>query len=201
MISSSAVIGKSSIVGVSYRPLQSGNLTEAVDVIVDDGVWIGEYCLIGMGVRIGSDCIIDHYSHIESGAKLGSRVLVIYRGQICADVEVDCDNIIGGFIGERTKIGRRCRVLGNILHHHSDPTRPWDSEGATEPAAVVHDDVFIGFGANITAPISIGPKSYVCAGSVVSTNVPPMHIAAGVNRIIHFREWKGRLAESPIFKE
>jgi acetyltransferase-like isoleucine patch superfamily enzyme len=68
-----------------------------------------------------------------------------------------------------------------------------------EPAATVHDHVMIGFGALITRDVSIGPASYVCAGAIVSRDVPPQHIAYGVNELCPAGDWRGPLNTSALF--
>ena len=45
---------------------------------------------------------------------------------------------------------------------------------------VVHDNCFIGFGATIMPGVSIGPNSVVATGAVVTRDVPPGTVAAGV---------------------
>lgn len=60
----------------------------------------------------------------------------------------------------------------------------------------VHDDCFIGFGACILPSVSIGPGSVVGARAVVSRNVPPGEVWAGVpaRRICNVEEYAARSA-------
>lgn len=44
---------------------------------------------------------------------------------------------------------------------------------------IIHDNVFIGYGAIIRAGVEIGPKSVIGAGSVVTRDVPPHTVVAG----------------------
>jgi acetyltransferase-like isoleucine patch superfamily enzyme len=44
----------------------------------------------------------------------------------------------------------------------------------------IHDNCFIGFGTILMPGISIGPNSVVASGSVVTKDIPPNSVAAGV---------------------
>ena len=44
----------------------------------------------------------------------------------------------------------------------------------------IHDNCFIGFGAILMPGVSVGPNSVVAAGAVVTRDVPPNSVAAGV---------------------
>lgn len=197
-IPDSAKIARTAIIGASFRPLLEGADKHVEPTIIGENVWVGEYCIVGRGAQIGANTIIDHYCHIESDAIIGESVLIIYRAQVCTEAQIATGSIIGGFIGERTRIGSHCRIFGSLVHHHVDPSLPWDAEDSGEEGAIVFDDVFIGFGANVTRPVTLGPKSYICAGALVSKPVPPLHIAFGTNQIVHRDKWKGELRNSPF---
>lgn len=44
---------------------------------------------------------------------------------------------------------------------------------------VIHDDVWIGYGAIITSGLEIGQGAVIAAGSVVTKNIPPYAIVGG----------------------
>jgi|SRR3954452_1898753 len=72
-----------------------------------------------------------------------------------------------------------CTVLGHdgsiaMLDHALGDTL--DSVGYV----VIHDNVFIGYGAIIMPNVSIGPNAIVAAGSVVTKDVPPNTVVGGV---------------------
>jgi acetyltransferase-like isoleucine patch superfamily enzyme len=201
VIHKTANISTSAILGVSYRPLLEGVPEPRNALMVDEGVHVGEYCIVGDGCHLFAHSILDHYSHVEPGAQIGSRSLLIYRAHVCSDSVIGTDCIVGGFVGERSVVGNRCRIFGELVHHHVNPTAPWDAPSSSEGGVIVQDDCFIGFRAIVSRPVTIGPKAYVCAGAVVTRNVPPFHIAYGANNIVHFSEWQGSLKESPFFFE
>jgi bifunctional N-acetylglucosamine-1-phosphate-uridyltransferase/glucosamine-1-phosphate-acetyltransferase GlmU-like protein len=199
-ISTSATIHSGSVIGKKFRRFLDNDLEDGFETIILDNVFIGYNCIIGNGSEIGKDCILDDKSVLESRVILGIKNLIIYGSQICSDVIVGDNCVIGGFIGERTKIGNNCRIFGSIVHSQYEPLNNWDAEDSMEDAPIILDNVFIGFKAIISAPVRIGPKSYVCAGSIVSKDVPPEYIAHGINKQTHFSKWKGALKNSNLFK-
>jgi acetyltransferase-like isoleucine patch superfamily enzyme len=143
--------------------------------------------------------IIDDHCVIESRVMIGKRSLVTYRTQICNDAQIGERCVIGGFIGERTRVGNVCRVFGQIVHLQHNPSLGWDDDQAMEKSAVIEDEAFIGFNAFVIGGLTVGRKAYVCAGAIVTTDVPDLHIASGINCIVPFSEWRGRLSKSPFF--
>ncbi len=200
-ISETAVIGGTSRVGVRYRQLLEGEPMARPPTEVGEQVWIGEFCVVGEGVILSDGVIVDHYSQIESGVRVGDNTLITYKAQICADAVIGSNCVIGGFIAERTRVGHRCRVFGSVVHHHISADAPWDSEQSIEAGVTVFDDVFIGFNSVVARDVKIGPKSYVCAGSLVTRDVPEFHIAFGVNKLVHYTQWPGNLRTSSFFSQ
>ncbi len=199
-ISNSAMIMLGSIIGKKYRRYLNGEFEEDSKTVVEENVFIGYQCLVGNGSVIGKNSVLDDKSVIESHVEIGEGNLVIYGAQICSEVKIGNECVIGGFIGERTIIGNNCRIFGSIVHSQYEPLNEWDAEDSIEDAPVIHDEVFIGFNSIISASVTIGPRAYVCAGSIVTLNVPERHIASGTNKIIHYSEWEGTLKDSNFFK-
>lgn len=199
-ISHSAIIHHGSIIGKKYRRYLNGSFEGDSKTIILDNVYIGYSCLIGNGSKIGKNSILDDKSVLESSVVIGENNLVIYGAQICCDVTIKNNCVIGGFIGERTTIGNHCRIFGSIIHSQHQPLDNWDSDDSMEESPVIHDKVFIGFKSIISAPVKIGPRAYICAGSIVTKDVPEQHIAHGVNQIIHYSKWNGPLKNSNLFK-
>ncbi len=63
------------------------------------------------------------------------------------------------------------------------------------------DNAVIGFDALVIGPVKIGSNSYVCAGAIVSKNVPPNSVVYGVNKIVSYKSWNGNLSKSKFFVE
>ena len=105
------------------------------------------------GIEIGSNCLIGEYSVIrgQGGVKLGNRVYTSPFTQILA-----------------------------VNHVANDPNRPIIDQGITAEGIEIEDDVWIGSGAIITDGVHIGQGSVIAAGSVVTKDVMPHTIVAGV---------------------
>lgn len=198
-IHSKAHICSGAVIGKPYRKLLDGTREKTVKTIISNGVYIGYYTIIGTGSTISKGTIIDDNCIIESRVFIDEETLIIFKSQICNDVRIGGKCVIGGFIGERTSIGNECRVFGKIVHSQHDPSLPWDEDESTEESAIIKDHVFIGFNSLIIGGITIGEKAYVCAGAIITKNVPDKHVAFGINQIKPFTKWKGRLKNSASF--
>lgn len=105
------------------------------------------------GIWIGQDCLIGEYN--------------VIRGQ-------------GGVtIGDRVYTSPLVQLLA-VNHIYQDPTRPFIDQGITAEGIVIEDDVWIGGGAIVTDGVHIGRGSVVAAGAVVTKDVPPHTVVAGV---------------------
>lgn len=173
---------------------------DKTEIILPENCYIGAYSIIGQGVQMGDKVIIDAYCKVGSGTSIGNNTLLTYRANIGPNSIIGEDCVIGGLVSERCIIGNRCRFFGQIVHTHNNPLMSWDHHEVPETSPILKDDCFVGFHAIISGGIEIGSKSYVCANSIITKNVPPLHIASGVNNIVHFSKWNGSLAKSPFFK-
>jgi acetyltransferase-like isoleucine patch superfamily enzyme len=83
------------------------------------------------------------------------------------------------------EIGKHVLIASNVYitdhdHDFSDPDNPVISNGKLLTAPVVLEDFsWIGEGAKILAGVTVGKGSIVGAGSVVTRDIPPYHIAVG----------------------
>lgn len=200
IIATSASIAATARLNVSNRPLFEGTPPAQECTTIGERVFVGDYTVVGLACRLGEDTRVQPHCIIESDVQIGNRCILMNRALLQSGVRVGDDCVVAGLIGENTIIGKRCRVFGIIGHSHTDPSRPWDADDSTEPAPVIGDDTFVGLNAILTGQITIGPKAYVCAGAIVSRSVPPLHICAGINRIVRFEDWTGHLRHSPFFQ-
>lgn len=105
------------------------------------------------GIRIGEDCLIGEYNVLrgQGGITLGNRVYTSPMVQLLA-----------------------------VNHIFDDPDRPFIDQGITAAGIRIEDDVWIGSGATVTDNVVVGTGSVVAAGAVVTKNVPPHTVVAGV---------------------
>jgi acetyltransferase-like isoleucine patch superfamily enzyme len=114
-------------------------------------------------------------------------------------------------IGDGTHIGRQCVLSGlggihvgkgcaiassvNIYsvtnHYRQEPTAPILDNDTISAPVVIGDDVWIGAGVTILPGISVGDHAVIGAGAVVTRDVAPWMIVAGVPA----RELKDRRAD------
>lgn len=105
------------------------------------------------GIRIGRDALISEYTVVrgQGGVTIGDRVYTSPMTQIVA-----------------------------VNHVFDDPERPFVEQGITAEGIVIEDDVWLGAGAVVTDGVRIGCGAVVAAGAVVTTDVPPHTVVAGV---------------------
>jgi len=105
------------------------------------------------GITIGKDCLIGEYSVIrgQGGVQIGDRVYTSPFTQIIA-----------------------------VNHVFDDPNQPFIDQGITAEGIVIENDVWLGAGAVITDGVRVGKGAVVAAGAVVTKDVAPHTIVAGV---------------------
>lgn len=125
--------------------------------------------------------------HASIGARLLSRNLVI--GDYCflgKYSQIACDASIGSYV----LIANMVAMVGRYDHHYqevgvpmyfashiSDADYDWKGRGLK---VEIGDDVWIGYGSIILSGVKIGEGSIIAAGSVVTKDVDPYSIYAGV---------------------
>jgi acetyltransferase-like isoleucine patch superfamily enzyme len=78
-------------------------------------------------------------------------------------------------------MARNVAFVGRNDHRIDVVGKPiWDSPRGDSCKTVVEDDVWIGHGAIIISGVTIGRGSVVAAGSVVTRDVEPYSIVAGI---------------------
>ena len=108
------------------------------------------------------------------------------------------NNAVGDvIIGDHTRIGIHSTIIGPVSigshvnlaqgitvtalnHVFGDPGKRIDQQGVTTQPVVVEDDVWIGANAVVLPGVTVGRHSVIAAGAVVTRDVPPFSLAAGV---------------------
>lgn len=142
----------------------------APDVRLGDNVRI--YAFVNLyGCEIGDDSRIGTFVEIQKGAKIGKRVKISSHTFICEGVTIE-DNV---FIGH------------GVMFINDKYPRATSSNGSPQTEAdwecvptLIRKGASIGSNATILCGVTIGEGAIIGAGSVVTQNVPPRAIVAGV---------------------
>ena len=146
-------------------------------VYLDEGVYL-HAC--PAGIQIGENTFVMHHAELH---------VYNFRDLPSAGITIGQDSLIGEFnvlrgqggisIGDRVYTSPLVQMLA-VNHVFLDPSRPFVEQGITAEGIVVEDDVWIGAGAIVTDGVRIGCGAVVAAGAVVTSDVPPHTVVAGV---------------------
>ncbi len=155
----------------------AGNINLGRGAYLDQGVYLHA---APNGIEIGANTIVMH-----------GAVLHVYnfRDLPNARIRVGRDGLIGEYtvirgqggvdIGDRVYTSPFTQLIA-VNHVFEDPDKPFIDQGITAEGIVVEDDVWLGSGAVITDGVRVGKGSVVAAGAVVTRDVEPHTVVAGV---------------------
>ena len=168
------------------------------DVSIEGKSIIGEGCVIRSGARItsskigdnvtikdhsiivdsevGSDCSVGPFAHLRMSAKLEDTATVgnfveVKKSRIGRGTKAMHLTYLGdATIGEGTNIG-----AGTVTCNY---------DGVRKHETIIEDNVKIGSDTMLVAPVRVGARSVTGAGSVVTKDVPPDSLVAGVPAVV-----------------
>jgi acetyltransferase-like isoleucine patch superfamily enzyme len=111
------------------------------------------------------------------GGNLGSGMVVGNRSAIGAYSYIGCSGSLK--IGNDVMIGARLTIIADN-HNFSDLTKPMNQQGVSYRGVTIGNDVWIGACVTILDGVTIGDHSIIAAGAVVTRDVQPLAIVAGV---------------------
>lgn len=133
-------------------------------------------------IFIGKNVFINRYARIEPvvnwhGKSFNPKIIIEDGVNIEQNVHLTCaDKVV---IGKNTSV--ICSVvITDIDHEYSDITKPVIKQGITVNPTEIGECCFIGAGAKIMAGVHIGEHSVIGANAVVTHDIPPYCVAAGV---------------------
>ena len=143
----------------------------ADSVVLGKDVRIFHPSLVNLyGCRIGDDTKVGAFVEIQKNAVIGNRCKISSHSFICEGVTIEDEVFIGHGVLFTNDLFPRA-TAGGALQTEAD----WK----VVPTRVCHG-ASIGSGAVILCGISIGEHAMVGAGAVVTKNVPPHAVVAGV---------------------
>lgn len=149
----------------------------APDVMLGQDVKI--YAFVNLyGCEIGDESKIGTFVEIQKGVKIGKRVKVSSHSFLCEGVTIEDEVFIGhGVMFTNDKYPRATTEAGDLQG---------DADWVCIPT-LVKQGASIGTNATILCGVTIGERAIVGAGSVVTHDVPPFAVAAGVPaRVIRY---------------
>jgi bifunctional UDP-N-acetylglucosamine pyrophosphorylase/glucosamine-1-phosphate N-acetyltransferase len=165
-------------IGCDVR-IDVGCVLEGV-VELGDGVVIGPYCVLrnvrlGAGTHVDAHSVLDHaiagshcrigpFARLRPGAQLADEV------HIGNFVEIKQSSLGDGakvnhlaYVGDAT-VGARVNVGAGVITCNYD--------GVDKHQTVIGADAFIGSDSQLIAPVTIGERAYIAAGSTIVRDVP-----------------------------
>jgi acetyltransferase-like isoleucine patch superfamily enzyme len=133
------------------------------DVTIGDYFHTGHYVVIRAKVEMGDYCTVLNQSALEGVIHFGDGVRIMTNVYIPSRT----------WFGNNVFVGPGVTFLNDKL-----PGRL--KEMPMPKGARVEDDVMIGGGCTILPGITIGERSFIAAGSVVTKDVPPKRFVKGV---------------------
>ena len=144
------------------------------DVILEPNVFLGNNVILKSNVRIKSNSYIEDTT-INSFSEVGPTCRIRKNTQLGKKVKIgNFVEIKNSKIGNNTKINHLSYIGDSIIGSNTNigaGTITCNYDGINKNKTVIGNNVFIGSNCSLIAPIKIGNKSFIAAGSTISNNV------------------------------
>jgi acetyltransferase-like isoleucine patch superfamily enzyme len=162
-------------------------------VYLDEGVYLhacGVPCACALGRPLPRRC--------PAGIDIGENTLVMHHAELHvynfrdlphAGIKIGRESLIGEFcvirgpggvtIGDRVYLSPMVHIYSSN-HVFDDPDACFVDQGVTAKGVTIEDECWIGAMVVILDGVTIGRRSAVAAGAVVTEDVPPHSLVAGV---------------------
>jgi bifunctional UDP-N-acetylglucosamine pyrophosphorylase/glucosamine-1-phosphate N-acetyltransferase len=168
------------------------------DVSIEGQSKLGRNCVIRSGTRITNSrladnvVVKDHCVIIDS--EIGSNCSVGPFAHLRMDTRLEEESIVGNFVEiKKSRLGRGSKsmhltYLGDATigdkTNIGAGTITCNYDGKNKHETIIEDDVKIGSDTMLVAPVRVGKGSVTAAGSVVTKDVPPYTLVAGVPAVV-----------------
>ncbi|MCL2384565.1 MAG: bifunctional UDP-N-acetylglucosamine diphosphorylase/glucosamine-1-phosphate N-acetyltransferase GlmU [Alphaproteobacteria bacterium] len=178
--------------------IDPSTVTLAFDTELGRDSVVEPHVVFGPGVKIGANCLIRSFSHIE-GAVIGDQAIVGPFARLRPGTALSQSVHIGNFvevkasaIGEATKINH-LTYIGDahvgIRTNVGAGTVTCNYDGFSKFKTEIGSGVFVGSHSTLVAPVKIGDGAYLGAGSVITKDVPEEALALGRSRQVEKPGW------------
>jgi bifunctional UDP-N-acetylglucosamine pyrophosphorylase/glucosamine-1-phosphate N-acetyltransferase len=175
-----------------------------VNVVLEGRVVLGDGCVIGPhvylrntilaervevrahtvidGAEIAADCIVGPFARLRPGTVLAAKAHIgnfveIKNSYIDEGSKVSHLSYIGDAeLGKRVNIG-----AGTITCNY---------DGLNKHKTWIGDDVFIGSGTELIAPLVVGAGATIGAGSTITKDAPPGQLTLGRTKQLSIESWR-----------
>jgi bifunctional UDP-N-acetylglucosamine pyrophosphorylase/glucosamine-1-phosphate N-acetyltransferase len=190
-----------------------GTLKHGMDCIIDvncifvgsvelgDNVTIGAGCII-KDTTIGHNVTIKPYTVIEGVVSIGDNCQIGPFSRIRPDANIEPDAHIGNFVEiKKSKIGRGSKV--NHLTYIGDAvigervnvgagSVTCNYDGVNKSQTTIEDNVFIGSGTMMIAPVVIRAGGVIGAGSTITRDTEPNELTVARSKQVTVKGWVKR---------
>lgn len=170
--------GKMIFVGKGTRIFHGHQLSVGNGFVLDDYATID--ALSVEGVTVGDNVTIDRYATLRVSGnmrELGKGIRIGNDTGIGAYCYIGA---AGGIeIGNNVQFGQRINLHAEN-HLFDDPDKPIREQGTTRRGIRIEDDCWIGSCSVILDGVTIGKGAVIAAGSVVTKDIAPFAVVAGV---------------------
>lgn len=125
-------------------------------------------------VKVGAGCKIGPFARLRPGTRVHDKAEVgnfveLCRTEIGEGTKVKHHTYLGD-----TVVGKNANIGAGVITANYD--------GVKKSRTIIEDEVFVGIGARLIAPVKIGKGAVIGAGSVVTKNkdVAPGQTVAGI---------------------
>ena len=165
----------------------STDVTLDINVILEGHVELGSHCYVGPNAYLKNVVCKDHVNiqancTIED-ATIGSHCQIGPFARIRPHSTLDTNVHIGNFveiknslIGNASKVNHLSYIGDTEIGHAVNVgagTITCNYDGAKKHKTRIHDNVHIGSGTELVAPVEIGTNATIGAGSIITKNVEP----------------------------
>ena len=184
-------------IGVTLKSPETVFLSN--DTKYGKNIVINPYVVIGKKTKIGNNVEILSFSHIEN-AILGDNVSIGPFSRIRPGTYLSKGSRVGNFVEvKKSKVGKNTKI--NHLSYIGDATIgknvnigagtiTCNYDGRKKNKTKISDGAFIGSNTALVAPIKIGKKSVVGAGSTLTKNVENKSLSLTRSKQIEVKNYK-----------
>lgn len=173
------------------------NIVLEGNVVIAEGVRIGPNCIIkdaeiGAGSEIHANTVIEQ-ARVGSGCRIGPYARLRPGTDLAEEVH------IGNFVEvKNTRVGRGSKA--NHLTYLGDSqigqnvnvgagTITCNYDGAEKHTTIIEDDVFVGSGVELVAPITVRAGATIGAGATVTKDIPSGVLSVNRGRQTTVENW------------